>query len=144
MGCVSLTAGWMPVLLLSDAVTLVGIVAVFALALVFMVGALVFVQVQKVPAPAATAPAPFAWPAGLKAVRAPRKGAHYHPPIEIDVPTKHVDAVIGALDAAGWRVQETGEVVATDEDEEALTTLLVEMPATPHPSAAVGTGEEIR
>lgn len=49
--------------------------------------------------------------------------------VEIDVPTRYADAFIHALQASGWVVRDTGQVVATDEDEEALTTLSVDIPA---------------
>ncbi|MBI2076989.1 MAG: hypothetical protein HYT80_01270 [Euryarchaeota archaeon] len=138
----------LPILLLSDAVALVAIVAVFGLSLVFVVIAALFLQANRssAPAPGAPTPLPMPAPAIVKAVRSPRAGTENRQPIEIDVPTKHVDAVIGALQAAGWNVEETGEVVATDDDEEALTTLSVKLPgsAPTHPAASLGTGEEIR
>lgn len=75
-------------------------------------------------------------------VRAPvARSAASGPTLEIDVPTKHVDEFMSALRASGWRVHETGEVVATDEHEEGLTTVLVDVPQAPNRAA---TGEEIR
>jgi len=139
-----LAAHWLPVLLLSDAVALVAIVALFGLTLVFIVVAGIFLQANRAAAPPSSAQPPIPVPAHVKVTRGPRAGTRHLHPIEIDVPTKHVDDVIGALQAAGWMVQETGEVVATDDDEEALTTLSVQVPVQPSSPRALGTGEEIR
>jgi hypothetical protein len=62
--------------------------------------------------------------------------------LEIDVPTQHVDEFMSALRSAGWNVHETGDVVATDEDEEGLTTILVDLPKMSRSQHAGG--EEIR
>lgn len=50
--------------------------------------------------------------------------------LEIDVPTRHADKVLGALRNAGWHALDTGATVATDEGEEELTTLRVDIPIT--------------
>lgn len=62
-----------------------------------------------------------------------------HRAVEIDVPTPHVDAFVSALRGQGWVVHETGVVVATDEDEEGLTTVSIELPVMRRHSS----GEEI-
>ena len=90
--------------------------------------------------PAPIAPRPAAPEALLRAAR-PAAARPLLRGVEIDVPTKHVDAIVNSLRAAGWRVQETGDVVATDDDEEGLTTLNVDLPQGARSS---GSGEEIR
>jgi hypothetical protein len=132
------------VLLLSDA-TLVAVVALVAIVIVSLVVlALMFLRPQLSHA------APVATPAAM-VLPSPQPHAPMRAPVarsvaggrtlEIDVPTKHVDEFMSALRASGWRVHETGEVVATDDDEEGLTTVLVDVPM---PSNRAATGEEIR
>lgn len=47
--------------------------------------------------------------------------------IELDVPTEHVDDVLRAFRQVGFEARDTGVTVDTDEGEETLTTLLLEM-----------------
>lgn len=128
------------VLLLADATVLAVIVitAVFALTVVALgLGALVLLARGP---EANTAPrrANAETPHSLAIRASAGRSAPGLRGVEIDVPTKHVDRVISALRASGWSVRETGEVVATDEDEEGLTTISVDLPP------LRGSGEEIR
>jgi hypothetical protein len=136
------------VLLLADS-TLVAVVALVALVMVsIVVLGLAFLRPTSqtaAPVPAQVAPLPAPNPQPQPAQ--PTSRAHIARPVaggrtlEIDVPTQHVDEFMSALRASGWRVHETGEVVATDDDEEGLTTVLVDVPQTSNRTA---TGEEIR
>ncbi|HEX9817262.1 MAG TPA: hypothetical protein VGB18_09805 [Candidatus Thermoplasmatota archaeon] len=126
------------VLLLDEgtALAFVGIVAIVAVCLL-SVGLVVLAIVALrrrdpsypvAPSIATAAPLPIPSPQ-LRA-----GGSRKKPPasriknVEIDVPTRHADAIIHALQASGWFVRDTGEVVATDEDEEGLTTISVDVP----------------
>lgn len=137
LGGWTITSG---VLLLAESTLLaiVVVTALFALALVVL-GLATIVLLARAPerkAPihheaTAALPSLSIRPSGLRSTSGLRG-------VEIDVPTRHVDHVISALRASGWTVRETGEVVATDEDEEGLTTISVDLPV------KRGSGEEIR
>jgi hypothetical protein len=134
------------ILLLEDgsALAIVGIVAilvvcVLALALVAVVF-LVVGRRERQSVVAQASPVQVA-PATPRRESAPRaRVAPQVRGVEIDVPTRHADAIIHALRDAGWNVAETGEVVATDEDEEGLTTIAVDLPAG---GARPASGEEV-
>ena len=51
--------------------------------------------------------------------------------VSIDVPTRYADEIAEACRVAGWRVRDSGLTVSTDDDEHALTTLLVDIPLGP-------------
>lgn len=123
------------VAVVSLAITIVGLVFAAPYRKAFATGAMAAAPVRHA-APAPLFPAGF----GAQVARTRRPGSGLRG-VEIDVPTRHVDAIIGALKEAGWSVRETGEVVATDDDEEALTTLAVDVPKRfDRPS----TGEEVQ
>lgn len=131
-------------LLLADTTVLavVSVVAIFALCFVALaVAMVVLVRNRAEPVPAA-APLPISrlpFPVSEpRQARVTAKGP-LHRSVEVDVPTPHVDAFVGALRAQGWVVHETGVVVATDEDEEGLTTVAIELPVLRRESS----GEEI-
>lgn len=48
--------------------------------------------------------------------------------VTIDVPTRYADDIARACRVAGWLVRDSGLTVSTDDDEHALTTLLVDIP----------------
>lgn len=48
--------------------------------------------------------------------------------VTIDVPTRYADDIAKACRVAGWLVRDSGLTVSTDDDEHALTTLLVDIP----------------
>lgn len=48
--------------------------------------------------------------------------------VSIDVPTRYADDIAKACRVAGWLVRDSGLTVSTDDDEHALTTLLVDIP----------------
>ena len=116
---------------------LVGIVALVVLCVLALVFVGVFLVVRprsEIAAPNLPVGAPrreptFSRPRSARALRG----------VEIDVPTRHADAIMLALQESGWAVKETGEVVATDEDEEGLTTLAVDVPSSGRPAS----GEEV-
>lgn len=133
------------ILLLSEA-TLLAVIALVAIVVVALVvlAALVLVPRITASANATTAAAPVPVPIPAPSGVVPRLSAARPLPggrsVEIDVPTRHVDEFVHALRASGWLVHETGEVVATDEDEEGLTTVLVDLPHAPQRTPS---GEEI-
>jgi Na+-transporting methylmalonyl-CoA/oxaloacetate decarboxylase gamma subunit len=141
------------VLLLEEgtALAFLGVIAIVVIAvLALAIVALLFGTMQhrqEAPAPqprpaAASEPLPVALPRAMTVRRRPSTSIQN---VEIDVPTRHADSIIQALQAAGWSVRDTGGVVATDEDEEGLTTISVDVPAdVPAAPSRVGTGEEIR
>jgi hypothetical protein len=141
------------VLLLDEgtALAFVGVVAIVAVCLVALaLVAIVFVAWNRserhaaaaAPSSAAPTPVTFHLP---RATAVRTRGSAAVKNVEIDVPTRHADAIIHALQASGWSVRDTGEVVATDDDEEGLTTISVDVPSdAPTSVSRPGSGEEIR
>lgn len=132
------------VLLLADTTVLavVSVVAIFALCFVSLAVAMIVLGRGR--GDSAPVPAPWPGPRHFAPAHEPRpmRGAArspMHRSVEIDVPTPHVDAFVAALRGQGWVVHETGVVVATDEDEEGLTTVSIELPVLRRESS----GEEI-
>lgn len=131
-----------PTVLLLDegtALALIGVVAILAVCLLTIaIVALAFVALRRrdppYSVPLSTAKAASAAPITIPTPTLRAGGSRKKPPasriknVEIDVPTRHADAIIHALQASGWFVRDTGEVVATDEDEEGLTTISVDVP----------------
>ncbi len=143
-----------PTVLLLDegtALALIGVVAILAVCLLTIaIVALAFVALRRRDQPYAVPPSTAASPAPVP-VPAPTLragGGRKQPPasriknVEIDVPTRHADAIIHALQASGWFVRDTGGVVATDEDEEGLTTISVDVPGGRF--ARPSSGEEVQ
>lgn len=141
------------VLLLDEgtALAFVGIIAILAVCLLSLaLVALVFLAWRRNEQPHAApltsaVPAPVAVPGSTRraSLARNRPGDSHIENVEIDVPTRHADAIIHALQSSGWLVRETGDVVATDDDEEGLTTISVDVPS-PTQGSRPSTGEEIQ
>jgi hypothetical protein len=90
-----------------------------------------FVWMTDPPAARAARPAPRSPPRAAPGIAPP---APVPPPAVaetslIDVPARHVDALMQGLRGAGWQVEDTGRTVTTDDGMDELTTIRIGIPA---------------